>query len=456
MKLFILLLTSLLWLNYIQTAPTSEEHNRIDSKKLKVLSKIGEEYVEHEIKIALQGIRQMKKVMEANEVKHENILKSLRKTAEEKEEAETLYEDVNQRLNLAETQCKDLMKTSWETCKACLEKSCLKFYIITCSQVGLQAFATKVQEIFKEWSPFTAILQNGEVKELSESTKKQVTQLNQADVSFSKMMSNVSNLFNQSIQFFKNLHEGFDISFQNMFMGDVKIPDDEAPNTGPKSPEIMSHWNISGWVQSFCNFSQAVFEGVTDVVLKIYQDFTRESKGPFTQLDESASHYDDLMSDKMVCKELQNSTGCLQFQERCQLCYDTFTKDCPDVMELLVKSEAAYKLVNMSEQQYGDLVQLVQQHTEDTVDTVTRMKERFGWVAEHTNLTYGSDHIFSIDKVSSSPSIEYPAINETFVDVNVLSAPTFTIKVPASIDVESPQFMQYVAEKALERYKKNF
>ncbi|XP_063307573.1 clusterin-like protein 1 isoform X2 [Pelobates fuscus] len=385
MKLFILLLTSLLWLNYIQTAPTSEEHNRIDSKKLKVLSKIGEEYVEHEIKNALQGIRQMKKVMEANEVKHENILKSLRKTAEEKEEAVTLYEDVNQRLDLAETQCKDLMKTSWDTCKACLEKSCLKFYIITCSQVGLQAFATK-----------------------------------------------------------------------NMFMGDVKIPDNEAPNTGPNSPEIITHWDISGWVQSFCNFSQAVFEGVTDVVLKIYQDFTRESKGPFTQLDESASHYDDLMSDKMVCKELQNSTGCLQFQERCQLCYDTFTKDCPDVMELLVKSEAAYKLVNMSEQQYGDLVQLVQQHTEDTVDTVTRMKERFGWVAEHTNLTYGSDHIFSIEKVSSSPSIEYPAMNETFLDVNVLSAPTFTIKVPASIDIESPQFMQYVAEKALERYKKNF
>uniref|UniRef100_A0A8C5WDZ7 Clusterin n=2 Tax=Leptobrachium leishanense TaxID=445787 RepID=A0A8C5WDZ7_9ANUR len=437
-----------------------ERKDTIDSKKMKALTKLGEEYVEHEIKNALLGIKQMKKIVEANENKHENMLKSLKKTTEEREEAVKLFEEINKRLSVAEAQCKDLLKSSWEVCKACLEKPCIMSYKITCAHLGFPEVATKVPDIFEEWSPFTAVLQKREVTDLSESTNKQDNKLIQADESFNQMMSDVSNIFNQSIQFFRNLHQVFDRSFQRLFLKDMKFPSQEIPINEPswnpvKNTEFTRHLNMSGWMQTFSDFSQAVFEGVTNVVFKMVKEFTLESKGPFTQQAETARHLEDLKSE-MICEKFQNDTGCLQFQERCQTCYETWIKDCPDVPELLRKSEAAFKLVNMSSQQYEDLVHVVQQHTEDTVYVVTHMKEQFGWVADNTNLTYGSDHIFSIEKVSISTSSEYPTLNETIVEVNVLSAPTFTIRVPPAVDVESPQFMPYVAEKALEIYKNNF
>ncbi|KAM8966655.1 clusterin-like protein 1 [Pelodytes ibericus] len=457
MKSLIVIITSLLWLRHLQAAPTSEEKYSIDSKKIKALSKFGEQYVEQEVKNALMGVKQMKKIMEKNEEKHENILKSLRKTTEEKMEAVKLFEDISERLSQAEIQCKEMLTTAWDKCKACLEKRCVTLYTTTCSHQGFQSFVTKVQDIFKEWSPFTLIYQDADVRGLIERSDKDVAQLTQADKSFNQMMSDVSDLFNQSMQFLKNVHHGFDRSFQNFFMTDVKFNDEEMSTTGPNN-EPITQWDISGWVQSFCDFSQALFEGVTDAVVKIFQEIGKKNNNSSIPLEESSSHFENLRSvpNKLLCEELQNSTGCLQFQEKCQLCYERFLKDCPDVLELHVKSEAAYKLVNLSAQQYEDLIDIVQQHTEDTTDIVTEMKERFGWVAEHTNMTHGADHIFSIEKVSFCPSSEYATLNETIVEVNVLSSSTLAIRVPGRMDVESPEFIQYVAEKALELYKKNF
>lgn len=48
------------------------------------------------------------------------------------------------------------------------------------------------------------------------------------------------------------------------------------------------------------------------------------------------------------------------------------------------------------------------------------------------------------------------SLNETVVDVNILTSPTFTIKVPQDLDTESADFVEYVAEKALQLYRKNF
>lgn len=46
--------------------------------------------------------------------------------------------------------------------------------------------------------------------------------------------------------------------------------------------------------------------------------------------------------------------------------------------------------------------------------------------------------------------------DETVVDVNILTSPTFTIKVPPNLDPESPEFIEYIAGRALQLYKKNF
>lgn len=46
--------------------------------------------------------------------------------------------------------------------------------------------------------------------------------------------------------------------------------------------------------------------------------------------------------------------------------------------------------------------------------------------------------------------------DETVVDVNILTSPTFTIKVPSNLDPKSPEFIEYIAGKALQLYKQNF
>ncbi|XP_075441363.1 clusterin-like protein 1 isoform X2 [Ascaphus truei] len=377
-------------------------------------------------------------------------------------EAVRLLEDINERLGEAGAQCKELLTNAWDECKVCLESSCMNFYTTNCSQ-GFQSFASKVQGFFKEWSPSSLIFPNGEEKNLIESYDKEAVQLIQEENSFSQLVSEVSSLFNQSIGFFKNIHQEFDQSFQRYFMSDVNLPGPDTSITvldnGPvRNYNFLDHWDLSGWVQSLCDFGQAVFEGVSAAVSTLFKDHSDHSKGYSAPLKGSVSPFGGVMPkpNSMPCKELQNSSGCLQFKERCQLCYDTLMKDCPDVLELHGKSGEAFKLVNLSEQQYEDLLLIVHRHAEDTSNLMSKMKERFGWVAGITNITLGSNNMFSIEKVSINRNSEFSTFNETVVEVNILTSPTFTVRVPGHLDLESPEFIQYVADKALQLYKKNF
>jgi len=53
-----------------------------------VLSEVGEKYVDEEVKKALIGIKQMKIMMERNEDKHVDLMKTLKKSSEEKQVTE--------------------------------------------------------------------------------------------------------------------------------------------------------------------------------------------------------------------------------------------------------------------------------------------------------------------------------------------------------------------------------
>lgn len=57
-----------------------------------------------------------------------------------------------------------------------------------------------------------------------------------------------------------------------------------------------------------------------------------------------------------------------------------------------------------------------------------------------------------------SPSVQEAdssSLNETVVDVNILTSPTFTVKVPHDLGTRSSEFIEYVAGKALQLYKQN-
>ena len=64
-----------------------------------------------------------------------------------------------------------------------------------------------------------------------------------------------------------------------------------------------------------------------------------------------------------------------------------------------MKFDEAFKLVNLSGEQYEQILKMVQRHTEDTSYLLNKMKERFGWVSELSNMTIGPENIFNIVKV---------------------------------------------------------
>ncbi|KAK2546235.1 Clul1 [Columba livia] len=287
-----------------------------------LLSEVGEKYVDEEVKKALIGIKQMKIMMEKNEDKHIDLMKTLKKSSEEKQQALRLMDEVKERLEEEERQCQVSLKTSWDECESCLESNCMRFYT-TCKR-GLSTFRRKMQ---KE----------------------------------------------------------FDQSFQAYFMSDLDLnespsmaalPEDTTRNNGSQKG-----WGIPGFLQIVFDFN------------------------------------------------------------------------CPNVPELHIKFDEAFKLVNLSGEQYEQILQVVQRHTEDTSYLLNKMKERFGWVSELSNMTIGPENIFNIVKVlPGDPSGK----NETMVDVNILTSPTFTIKVPPNLDPKSAEFIEYIAGKALQLYKQNF
>ncbi|KAM4688293.1 clusterin-like protein 1 [Discoglossus pictus] len=458
MKSFLFLITCLLWLKHLECVPTLDVEESLLRKKIKVISKLGEEYVQKEVQKALTGVKQMRKIMEINEEKHDNILKSLKKTTEEKLEAVSLLEDINERTNYAEMQCKERHLSVWTDCEACRERSCITFYTTNCSQ---EDFQSPSKDEFKKWSPLSLLFPNVDMKHVTTTSDKEALQLIQEENSFSLLVSNVSALFNQSFEFFKNIEHEFDQSFQSFFMSDIEVPDLPVTVTDNDLEiiyDFFKDWNLLEWFQSLYEFGQAIFEGVKSALSKMLKNFSRDSESYYEPLEGSPSHFGTQlhMKNLMVCKELQNFSGCLHFHERCQLCYETLMKDCPDVLELYQKFEEVLKLVNVSTQQYEDLLQIIEQHTEDTSNLINQMKEKFGWVASLANLTSGTDNIFSIEKVSFSPKSAYSIVNETVVEVNIFTHPTLTVTVPGDLDLESPKFIHFVAEEALQLYKTNF
>ncbi|NWX88869.1 CLUL1 protein, partial [Nothoprocta ornata] len=463
MKYSWLFIIYVMWLNGHQCAPTKQEEINL-RENLKVLSEVGEKYVDEEVKKALTGIKQMKIMMERNEDKHVDLMKTLKKSSEEKKEALRLMDEVKERLEEEEKQCQVSLKNVWDECKSCLESTCMRFYT-TCRR-GLSTFKRKVEDFLKKIPTIMFMFHEDKGKDIqfNEKPEKEDAQLVKMEGLFSQLLSDMGSIFDRSFVFFKQMQKEFDQSFQTYFMSDLDL--NESPSI-PAFPEdtnrnvgLQKDWGIPGFLQAVFDFSKTVFEGVTEVITEVFDGYTdnrrdlpEQTKGKYS---DRSGMFSNIASGhrRTLCKDLhENSSGCLQFHERCQKCQDNLLHDCPNVPELHIKFDEAFKLVNLSGEQYEQILQMVQRHTEDTSFLLNKMKERFGWVSELSNTTIGPENIFNIVKVVPGG---LSGTNETVVDVNILTSPTFTIKVPPNLDPKSAEFIEYIAGKALQLYKQNF
>ncbi|NWR20286.1 CLUL1 protein, partial [Emberiza fucata] len=458
-----LFLIHVLCLSGHQCAPTKQEEMNLRDN-LKQLSEVGEKYVDEEVKKALIGIKQMKIMMERNEDKHIDLMKTLKKSSEEKQQALRLMDEVKARLEEEERQCQVSLKNLWDECESCLESTCMRYYT-TCKH-GVSTFKRKVEDFLRKIPPliFTFHEEQGRDIQSNEKPEKEDTQLVKMEDLFSQLLSDMGSIFDRSFIFFKHMQKEFDQSFQTYFMSDLDLS--ESPSM-PALPEVTTRtegsqrgWGVPGFLQTVFDFSRTVFEGVTEVITDVfdeYRDYRRDvpeqTKGKYP---DRSGMFSKIVSgrQRLQCRELrENSSGCPQFHERCQKCQDNLLHDCPNVPELHIKFDEAFKLVNLSGEQYEQILQVVRHHTEDTSYLLNKMKERFGWVSELSNMTIGPENIFNVVKVvPGDPSSK----DDTVVDVNVLTSPTFTIKVPPNLDPKSPEFIEYIAGKALQLYKQNF
>ena len=73
--------------------------------------------------------------------------------------------------------------------------------------------------------------------------------------------------------------------------------------------------------------------------------------------------------------------------------------ECPNVRELHIELGEVSELLEASKQQYEEVLEIVQRHTDDTVSWLGNMATEFDWVAELANNNSAPESIFSITTV---------------------------------------------------------
>uniref|UniRef100_A0A8C4S1K6 Clusterin n=1 Tax=Erpetoichthys calabaricus TaxID=27687 RepID=A0A8C4S1K6_ERPCA len=463
MKLLFTIIVYLTWLGASWFIHAQNEDNFVQ-ETLKQLSTRGEKYVNEELQRALSGVKHMKKVIDQNAEKHEHLILSLKHSSEKKQRALQLANDVQQKLQDAEDQCKEALQNSWDDCKPCLKDTCQTFFTSNCRR-GFFSFSAKVENFFQEFSPFLSTFDNQDIL-VNQNEESGDNVLAHMEDSFKEMVSEVSMLFDRSVSLFYKLHEEFDQSFQAAFISGLnvegaqnkKIPLNDVDST----QGFLEGLTLENVMESFFDFGKAIFEEFSSVVTEVLDEFndtvTEEEEHEEDPEKENLSSRIMIRPNKNLCRALRrNISECWHLQSKCYLCQEPLSQECSSVPELRSKLSEISQLMNISIQQYEEVLQIVQQHAENTGSWFKHMADSFGWVAELVNASVDSDNMFNITTVLPQGDETDPmSTSDTTVEVNLLSSPTFTFTVPGGLKVQDPAFVKYVAGEALEHYRKLF
>nr|XP_048289638.1 clusterin-like protein 1 [Myodes glareolus] len=136
----------LLWFKCCHSAPIWKDTAATDGR-LKSMLGFLETDTGGEVKKALNGARQMKIMMERRETEHAQLMKTLKKCKEEKQEALKLMNEVQEHLEEEEKLCQASSVDSWDGCRPCLESNCMRLYT-ACQHVW--SSVKSMAEIFTE------------------------------------------------------------------------------------------------------------------------------------------------------------------------------------------------------------------------------------------------------------------------------------------------------------------
>ncbi|MED6286234.1 hypothetical protein CHARACLAT_003781 [Characodon lateralis] len=421
--------------------PTKEELNEISIQ--------GEKYLDKQIEIAIDGVKEMKTVMQKSSEDHKLFVDALEKTKQQKEEAIHVAEEMEAKLAKEEEVCNDTMKALWEECKPCLKKTCVKYYSRTCSS-GSGLVGRQLEDVLNRTSPFSIWINGERIDTLEQEGQRQTKQFKNLEEKYTEMEDGVDNIFSDSMKAADHINPpGF---FFPKFLAPV--------TRRARSIHMLFH-------DPFHNF-QSLFSPMMGMSRNLFG-----SMDSMTDLDSDAAPNEDgnvnedviitkpFGDGRMTCREIRrNSAGCIKFRDECEKCKEIQHLDCsgkkPLEGPLKEELEAALAMAERFTQQYNSLLKRFEEQMFNTSSILDMLNMQFGWVSSLANNT--KDGIFSVKGViCTGDTEENPGgekqTAETKVSVQLFDSPPINFTVPGDIPWTDPKFSEVVAQKALDRYK---
>uniref|UniRef100_A0A096M3Y7 Clusterin n=1 Tax=Poecilia formosa TaxID=48698 RepID=A0A096M3Y7_POEFO len=425
--------------------PSTEELNKISLQ--------GEKYLDKQIENAIDGVKEMKTVMQKSSEDHKKFLDDLEKTKLQKEEAIRVAEEMEAKLAKEEEVCNDTMKALWEECKPCLKKTCVKYYSRTCSS-GSGLVGRQLEDVLNRTSPFSIWINGERIDSLEQEGQRQNKEFRNLEERYSEMADGVDSIFSDSMKFEMSKKIDFSNSKESCIFG--KVAD-----------------HINPPVFFFPNFLAPAIRRARSIHLLFHDPFPnfRSLFSPMMGMGRNLFGPMDSMMDldsdaapnegKMTCREIRrNSAGCIKFRNECEKCKEIQHLDCsgnrPLEGPLKEELEEALAMAERFTQQYNSLLKRFEERVFNTSSLLDMLNRQFGWVSSLANNT--KDGIFSVKGVISKGDTEERQGGktkdaDTKVTVQLFDSPPMNVTVRGDIPWTDPKFSEEVAQKALDRYK---
>ncbi|KAM6906123.1 clusterin isoform 1-T2 [Lycodopsis pacificus] len=414
--------------------PSPEDLNQISLQ--------GEKYLDKQIVTAVNGVKEMKSVMQKSSEDHQKFLDALEKKKEQKEEAILTAQEMEAKLE--QEVCNETMRALWEECKPCLKKTCVKYYSQTCSS-GSGLVGRQLEEVLNRTSPFSIWINGENIDVLEQEGQRQSKELKNLEEKYSEMADGVDSIFSDSMKVADHVHYNPPAFFFPNFLG---------PRRSIRSLFQDPFHGFQNLFSPMMGMGRNLFSSMGSM-MDMDSDTAPNEDG---SVNEDVVVTKPFGNGKMTCREIRrNSAGCLKFRNECQKCKEIQHIDCsgtkPLEGPLKEDLEEALAMAERFTQQYNSLLKTFKEQMLNTSSVLDQLNREFGWVSSLANNTNAKDDVFRVQMVNSTDTDEKNQPGETDVSVQLFDSPPVKFSVPRDIPWTDPKFSEVVAQEALDRYK---
>ncbi|CAK6975995.1 clusterin [Scomber scombrus] len=421
--------------------PSKEDLTRISEQ--------GEKYLDEQIENAINGVKEMKTVMQKSSEDHKMFLDALEKTKQQKEDSMRAAQEMEAKLEQEEEVCNDTMKALWEECKPCLKNTCIKYYSRTCSS-GSGLVGRQLEDVLNRTSPFSIWINGEKIGDLEQEGQRQSKEFTDLEAKYTEMADGVESIFSDSMKVADSVHYSSP-SFFSLF---------SPYNRRRRSIRTVFHEPFHGFQNLFSPMMGMGrnFFGSVGSMMDLDADTIPNDNG---SVNEDVIITKPFGNGKMTCREIRrNSAGCIKFRGECEKCKEIQHIDCSGKKPLegpvKEKLEEALAMAERFTHQYNTLLKRFEEQMFNTSSMLDLFNRQFGWVSSLANNTNSKDNIFQVQTVickDGEQAGEETTPGDTRVSVQLFDSPPMDFSVPGDIPWTDSKFSEVVAQKALDRYK---